>query len=272
MQADSVLDGLNRYAYVGNNPLKYTDPTGHFRHYAEADAHKNGHDLDIDKEGNLRGTTQRSDRIDGEEGSTDPGDQDYLSAGEISKLDKDHQNDLWNLLTGRDIAKARALGLVDYADKIEARKTQLAKMGFPMSNKYGVLTKRDIAVIRSMRYEAVRGAAAGDKNGAIGLIFAFSFSTLNIPTMAATGLSSVWQLFQNGEINPTNLLIDTAGGAIAGNITSAATSFSTQYLLNEGHSKAASLIWGQVGGRLWTMSLQTTSWYIRSNVKEAVNE
>jgi hypothetical protein len=24
------LDGLNLYAYVGNNPLKYRDPMGHF--------------------------------------------------------------------------------------------------------------------------------------------------------------------------------------------------------------------------------------------------
>jgi RHS repeat-associated protein len=29
LQADSVLDGLNRYAYCHNNPVKYTDPTGH---------------------------------------------------------------------------------------------------------------------------------------------------------------------------------------------------------------------------------------------------
>jgi RHS repeat-associated protein len=30
IQADTVLDGLNRYAYCGNNPVMYTDPTGHF--------------------------------------------------------------------------------------------------------------------------------------------------------------------------------------------------------------------------------------------------
>ena len=30
LQADSVLDGLNRYAYCGNNPVVYTDPTGEF--------------------------------------------------------------------------------------------------------------------------------------------------------------------------------------------------------------------------------------------------
>ncbi|MBN1649335.1 MAG: RHS repeat-associated core domain-containing protein [Spirochaetales bacterium] len=28
IQADSVLDGLNRYAYCANNPIRYTDPTG----------------------------------------------------------------------------------------------------------------------------------------------------------------------------------------------------------------------------------------------------
>jgi RHS repeat-associated protein len=28
LQADPVLDGLNRYAYVGNNPVKYIDPSG----------------------------------------------------------------------------------------------------------------------------------------------------------------------------------------------------------------------------------------------------
>jgi RHS repeat-associated protein len=28
LQADPVLDGLNRYAYVGNNPVKYVDPSG----------------------------------------------------------------------------------------------------------------------------------------------------------------------------------------------------------------------------------------------------
>jgi hypothetical protein len=25
-----TVDGLNLYVYVGNNPLKYSDPTGHF--------------------------------------------------------------------------------------------------------------------------------------------------------------------------------------------------------------------------------------------------
>ncbi len=31
LSADSsARDGLNRYSYVGNNPLRYTDPTGHF--------------------------------------------------------------------------------------------------------------------------------------------------------------------------------------------------------------------------------------------------
>jgi hypothetical protein len=25
-----AVDGLNLYVYVGNNPLKYRDPTGHF--------------------------------------------------------------------------------------------------------------------------------------------------------------------------------------------------------------------------------------------------
>jgi RHS repeat-associated protein len=28
IQADSVLDGANRYAYCHNNPVRYTDPTG----------------------------------------------------------------------------------------------------------------------------------------------------------------------------------------------------------------------------------------------------
>jgi RHS repeat-associated protein len=28
LQGDTVLDGLNRYAYVHNNPVRYTDPTG----------------------------------------------------------------------------------------------------------------------------------------------------------------------------------------------------------------------------------------------------
>jgi RHS repeat-associated protein len=30
IQADTVLDGLNRYAYCGNNPVMYTDPSGEF--------------------------------------------------------------------------------------------------------------------------------------------------------------------------------------------------------------------------------------------------
>jgi RHS repeat-associated protein len=30
IQGDSLLDGLNRYAYGHNNPLKYTDPTGNY--------------------------------------------------------------------------------------------------------------------------------------------------------------------------------------------------------------------------------------------------
>ncbi|VVM21551.1 hypothetical protein BSPWISOXPB_6463 [uncultured Gammaproteobacteria bacterium] len=32
---DSVgaADGLNLYVYVGNNPLKYVDPTGHVKVY-----------------------------------------------------------------------------------------------------------------------------------------------------------------------------------------------------------------------------------------------
>ncbi len=29
MQADTIIDGPNRYMYVRGNPLKYTDPTGH---------------------------------------------------------------------------------------------------------------------------------------------------------------------------------------------------------------------------------------------------
>ena len=29
IQPDTVLDGLNRYTYCGNNPVKYVDPTGH---------------------------------------------------------------------------------------------------------------------------------------------------------------------------------------------------------------------------------------------------
>jgi RHS repeat-associated protein len=33
LQADPVLDGLNRYAYVGNNPVKYVDPSGLYRIY-----------------------------------------------------------------------------------------------------------------------------------------------------------------------------------------------------------------------------------------------
>jgi hypothetical protein len=28
LQADPVLDGLNRYVYFGNNPIKYFDPSG----------------------------------------------------------------------------------------------------------------------------------------------------------------------------------------------------------------------------------------------------
>jgi uncharacterized protein RhaS with RHS repeats len=32
ISADSVLDGLNRYAYVANNPLRYVDPSGHDKH------------------------------------------------------------------------------------------------------------------------------------------------------------------------------------------------------------------------------------------------
>ncbi len=32
-QPDTLLDGLNRYAYVQNNPVKYTDPTGHDTDY-----------------------------------------------------------------------------------------------------------------------------------------------------------------------------------------------------------------------------------------------
>ena len=28
IQPDTILDGLNRFAYCHNNPVKYTDPTG----------------------------------------------------------------------------------------------------------------------------------------------------------------------------------------------------------------------------------------------------
>jgi uncharacterized protein RhaS with RHS repeats len=33
IQADPFLDGLNRYAYVRNNPVKYVDPTGYYSGY-----------------------------------------------------------------------------------------------------------------------------------------------------------------------------------------------------------------------------------------------
>lgn len=29
LQADTYLDGMNRYTYCGNNPIMYNDPTGH---------------------------------------------------------------------------------------------------------------------------------------------------------------------------------------------------------------------------------------------------
>jgi hypothetical protein len=29
-----MVDGLNLYVYVGNNPLKYMDPTGHVKVYS----------------------------------------------------------------------------------------------------------------------------------------------------------------------------------------------------------------------------------------------
>jgi hypothetical protein len=52
--AMGAVDGLNLYIYVGNNPLKYIDPTGHFpliswdRFVSSVNAYKaNQRDLDI---------------------------------------------------------------------------------------------------------------------------------------------------------------------------------------------------------------------------------
>jgi hypothetical protein len=39
-----AVDGLNLYVYVGNNPLKYIDPTGHVRVYPiDRKVHSNRH-------------------------------------------------------------------------------------------------------------------------------------------------------------------------------------------------------------------------------------
>jgi RHS repeat-associated protein len=36
LQADTVLDGLNRYTFCGNNPIRYVDPNGHEGEAAKA--------------------------------------------------------------------------------------------------------------------------------------------------------------------------------------------------------------------------------------------
>ena len=43
LQADTYLDGMNRYTYVGNNPIRYNDPTGHILadyHFGDEDWQK----------------------------------------------------------------------------------------------------------------------------------------------------------------------------------------------------------------------------------------
>ena len=72
-QADTLLDGLNRYAYCANNPVRYVDPTGNTHGEAYWDAYNDYYSDDDNQDSDHPGTTDND--------YSDEADRDWIKNG-----------------------------------------------------------------------------------------------------------------------------------------------------------------------------------------------
>ena len=88
-QPDTLLDGLNRYAYVRNNPVKYVDPTGHMGEAAALAAAEAGRDIE-DSDSKFGHTKpSRKERQEKGEFNLDFELEAYVSDGNIELMNND---------------------------------------------------------------------------------------------------------------------------------------------------------------------------------------